>query len=444
MERYVAAIEISSSKIIGVVGRVQDDGKVDIVAVEQEKCVESVRHGIIQNLEETSSRLSRILDKLERKPAIAPKKIQSVFVGLSARSLHSIPTSVRLQLPDDTEITDEILQRLRQEALNVAIDSSLEIVDVVARKYRIGKIETSSPKGTAGNNIQADYDIIVCRPEVKRKLQRVIQDKLGLDIAGFVVTPLATGLLILSTEEKRLGCMLVDIGAETIAVTIYRNGALNYFATLPLGGRNITRDITTLSSVLEERAEEIKITLGNAIQPDSPSTLNLNGVKLAEVSNYVVARSEEMVANIVEQITYAGLKEKDLPGGIICIGGGSKLNGMTDLISRQLGGITVKIGRLPAYVHLDDVKGQSSEIAEVASVLYAGATLTDVECLEIQQSEDLPVIGEAPDDEPENDDREAVRAQTAPFPPAKVFASIRSKITKIFGNPEDEDAGLLE
>ncbi|MBD5296128.1 MAG: cell division protein FtsA [Bacteroides sp.] len=437
MERYVAAIEISSSKIIGVIGRVQSEGRVDIVAVEQEKCVESVRYGVIQNLEETSMRLARILEKLERKPAIHPKKIQSVFIGLNARSLHSIPTTVRLQLPDDTEITDDILQRLRHDALNVAIDSSLEIVDVVPRKYKIGTRETPSPKGSIGNSIQADYDIIVCRPEVKRNILRVVQNKLGIDIDGFVVTPLSTGLLILSPEEKRLGCMLVDIGAETTAVTIYRDGALNYFATLPLGGRNITRDITYLS-MLEERAEEIKITLGNAIQPESPSTLNLNGIKFAEVSNYVVARSEEIVANIIEQIAYAGLKEKDLPGGIICIGGGSKLNGMTELISRQLGGIPVKMGRLPSYVHMEDVKGPSSEIVEVASVLYAGATLTNAQCLEEPKQDELPVIGTSGDDERED---EYINEPARPRPgnTLKFVNKIKNGFSRLFAGPEDED-----
>ena len=82
--------------------------------------------------------------------------------------------------------------------------------------------------------------------------------------------------------------MLVDMGAETTTVTIYRKGCLRYFATLPFGGRNITRDITSLN-VLEENAEDIKITSGNAIPRDTASSLNLNGVKLSEVSNLIVA-----------------------------------------------------------------------------------------------------------------------------------------------------------
>ena len=441
-DRYVAAIEISSSKIIGVVGRANRNGQVDIIAVEQEKSIESVRYGIIQNLEETSMRIARILEKLERRPSIAPKKISSVFVGMSGRSLRSIPTTVRLNLPEETEISDEIIARLRKDAYSVAIDNTLEIVDAEPRRYRIGTLETLSPKGVIGNEIRADYDIVVCRPELKRNIQRVIQDKVGIGISGFVVTPLATAHLILTQEEKRLGCMLVDIGAETATVCIFRNGALCYFATLPFGGRNITRDITTLS-LLEERAEEIKITSGNAIAPENPSSLNLNGVKLSDVSNLVVARSEEIVANITEQILYAGLKEKDLPGGVICIGGGTKLNGMTELLSRQLG-LPVKIGRLPSYVHIEDIKGPSSEIIEVASVLYAGATHTDAQCLELPRREEMPVIGSAPDDEQTQGYSGDERRERISNPNS--FANrLKKGLTRLFSNPEDDDdeSGLL-
>ena len=297
-----------------------------------------------------------------------------------------------LSLPDDTEITDDILERLKNDAMRSAIDNTLEVIDAVPRIFKVGKAETHSPKGAVGNFIQATYDLIACRPELKRNLTRTIPDKLGIRIEGFVVTALATGHLILTPDEKRLGCMLVDMGAETTTVTIYRKGCLRYFATLPFGGRNITRDITSLN-VLEENAEDIKITSGNAIPRDTASSLNLNGVKLSEVSNLIVARSEEIVANIVEQMEYAGLKEADLPGGIICIGGGARLQGMMDLLSQQ-SNLPVRRGKLPPYVTIDETKSSSYECEQVASVLYAGATLSNRKCLEEPEKQELPATGQ--------------------------------------------------
>ena len=277
-ERYIAAVEVSSSKIVAAVGKISPDGQLEVIAVEQEKGVEAVRYGIIQNLEETSMKIARIINRLEQRPALAHRRITGLYVALSGRSLRSIATEVSMPLPDDTEINEDILRRLRDNALHTPIDSSLEVVDAVPRIYRLGKTDTHSPKGMIANSIRATFDLIVCRPELKRNLMRTISDKLGIKVSGFVVTALATGHLILSDEQKRLGCMLADMGAETTTVTIYKGGYLRYFATLPLGGRNITRDITSLN-LLEEKAEETKITSGQAIPNDSPSTLNINGIK---------------------------------------------------------------------------------------------------------------------------------------------------------------------
>lgn len=436
-ERYIAAIEISSSKIVAAVGRTAGNGGLEVLAVEQEKGVDSVRYGVIQNLEETSIRAARIIDRLERRTGIAPRKIKGLYVGLSGRSLRSISTEVALTLPEGTEITDEILTRLRNEAKRAAIDNTLEVIDAVPRVFRVGKAETHSPKGAVGNSIQATYDLIVARPELKRNLYRTIPDKLGIDIEGVVVTALATGHLILTPDEKRLGCMFVDMGAETTTVTIYRKGYLRYFATLPFGGRNITRDLTSLN-ILEESSEDIKITSGRAIPRETSSNLNLNGLKFSDVSNIVVARSEEIVANIVEQIEYAGLKETDLPGGIVCIGGASKLQGMEELLALK-SNLPVRRGKLPNYVQLDEVKTSSYDCEEVVSVLYVGATLSEKECLEIPERQELPATGTIPVQEEPAQTEKAPKEQKG----RGWMKILGDKVTQLFGNPDD-DSDIME
>lgn len=433
-ERYIAAVEISSSKIIAAVGKSSAEGQLDVIAVEEENDVECVRYGIIQNLEETSVKVARMISKLEKNPAVAPRKIKGVFVGLSGRSLRSITAEVSINLPADTEITEDIITRLRAEAMRQVNDSSLEVVDAVPRTYRVGQTETHSPKGAVGNSIQATFDLIVCRPELKRNLYRTLTDKLGISVTGFVVTALATGHLILTADEKRLGCMLVDMGAETTTVTIYRKGSMRYFVTLPMGGRNITRDITSLS-VLEERAEQMKITSGNAMGLDSPG-LNMNGVNLSDMNNLVVARSEEIVANILEQLEYAGLKETDLPGGIICIGGGAKLRGMLDLLQAQ-SGLPVRMAQFPPYVELEESAAANKNLIQVVSVLYAGATLSGAECLEIPDSSDLPVTGTVPEEEP------AEPEQPSGEKTNRFLRSLRRRMETLFGNPDD-DSEIME
>ncbi|MDE5871931.1 MAG: rod shape-determining protein, partial [Muribaculaceae bacterium] len=244
-----------------------------------------------------------------------------------------------------------------------------------------GRTETHRPKGMMGNHISAIYDLIVARPAIQKNLKLVIRDKLGLDIKGIVLTPLAIGDLVLNEHEKKLGCMLVDMGAETTSVTIYTRGNLVYYATLPLGGRNITLDLKALN-VIEDKAEELKVNFGNAIAPTTQSQETVGGIRLSKISNYVVARAEEIVANIVEQVRYAGLSEKDIPEGIVLCGGGARLNGMTDLIGKFTG-LKVRMATYPSFIRMSDSNGQGLESLQVSAIMYEGMKKSDDDCLQI-------------------------------------------------------------
>lgn len=387
-DKYIAAIEISSSKIIGAIGRLSADGRLNIIAIEKDKIIEYVRYGIIQNIEETNTALCRIIDRLEQRASLNKRRISAVYVGLSGRSLRNIPYEVNRNLPEDTEITESIISQIKDEVLRANIDSSLEIIKAVPHSYFVNKSETQSPIGSMGNNIRASFDLIACRQQIKRNLSKMFTEKTKIEVKDYIVTPLSTAELVLSNEEKRLGCMLVDLGAETTTVSIYKNGTINYLVTLPLGSRNITRDITSLN-VLEENAENIKTTSGNAIASDSPSTLNISGLKYSDISNLVVARSEEIVANIVKQISYAEFDNKQLPGGIIAVGGGFKLNGLLELLKQQ-SNLNVRLGKTPENVVLEDTRASTLENIQVISILYAASKLEDNECLYIPQQEELP------------------------------------------------------
>lgn len=441
--RYVAAIEISSSKVIGVVGTMSPDGKLSVIATEQESFVECVRFGIVQNVDETAIRISNIINRLEQHKDIAPRKITGVYIGLSGRSLRSIEAQVEIHLPEETVINRDIVASLRRKAEDMAIDSSLEVIDAVPRFYTIGNRHTREPIGNLGNDIKATYDLIVCRPQIKRNIERTgITSRLGIKINDFVVTQLAVAALIPTESEKGLGCMLVDMGAETTSVTIYKDGQLLYFNTLPMGSRNITRDITTLQ-LLESTAEDYKVRSGDAM-PGNVSAHNFHGVDSSDVSSLIVTRCEEIMINILEQIKYAGLTDSDLPGGIILVGGGVQLKNMEELIADTCK-LPVRRGQLSGNHISYAGRTPSFEAMQVICVLYAGATHSEEACLEIPQQEDLPDNGnqELPEnpggkynvsDEPER-----------PRKPSK-FGSFISRLSDMLTpkSEDDDQSDLIE
>ncbi len=433
-DRYIAALEISSSKVIGAVGAAGKSGQLEILAIEQEKSSDSVRYGQIQNIEETYNLISYVLERLERRQNIAPKEIAGVYVGISGRSLRNIRKEVSLALPDDTEITDSILERLKSSAMDADIDNSLEIIDAIPRVFIVGKEETHRPKGRLCNNITAIYDLIVARPIIQNYIKRVVKDRLELDLKGIVVTALAVGDIALNEHEKEVGCMLVDLGAETTTVTIYKRGKLVYYATLPFGGRNITLDLMALNE-LEDKAEEYKINFGHAIAPTIPSQVKVGIHKQSDISNFVVARSEEIVANIVEQIKYAGLTERDIPEGIVLCGGGARLNGMMDLIGKFTG-LKVKMASLPSYIRMTDINGQGMESLELAAIMYAASKKSDDDCLQIPAAPE-PEPEPEPTPEPSGRKGKPEKQQRGPG----FFGRFANKLGQIFTPIGEDDEG---
>lgn len=440
-EKYIVAVEICSSKIIGAIGRANPTGRLDVIAVEQEHAVECVCYGIIHNLEGTATRIQRILSKLENRTGVSPRKIKCVYVGLSGRSLRNVPREIFRNLPEDTEITEEILAGLNDEAKRSNIDSSLEVLEAIPATYSVNKSETKNPVGTFGSNIRVNYQLIAARPVLRKHVLRVVRDKVGIPVAGLVITPTAVGNLILSEEERRLGCMLVDMGAETTTVCLYQKGVLQYLAVLPMGGRNITRDICSLS-ILENDAEEMKKSNGAAINQGTLSNKNFHGVRPSDVAELIAARSEELVANIIEQMNYAGISAKQLPGGIITVGGGFNLRSLDQLLHRQ-SGLAVRRGSLPANVLLEDTRAPMYECIEVISIMNVGMAPDAPDCMELPQKQELPENEYVPEQEPERNKRAPRREANRSRKPSWV-EGFKGRLSRIFSASEDDDADIDE
>ncbi|MDE6048708.1 MAG: rod shape-determining protein, partial [Paramuribaculum sp.] len=231
------------------------------------------------------------------------------------------------------------------------------------------------PEGMYCSDIKMTASLIVCRKQLKRNIDLLVKENVGLGVADYVIRPIAEAELVLTPDEKRLGCMLVDFGAETTTVAIYRQGRLQYLATIPIGSRNITRDITTQNCV-EEEAEEIKITRGNAFYSGETT----DNVTIPEVEYLVVHRTSEIIANIKAQIKYASLKVEELPGGIVIVGRGAKLSGFSEKLAKETK-MKVRTGTTnSSAVRIGDSRIPSDAV-DIISILLAGSA-DPVECLE--------------------------------------------------------------
>ena len=122
------------------------------------------------------------------------------------------------------------------------------------------------------------------------------------------------------------------------------------------------------------------------------------------------------------------------------IGGASKLNGIVDLLADK-SGLNVRRGVLPAYIRVEDTKISSAEIIEVASILYAGASGNQTECLEIPAKQELPVTGEANKKDDKNEP-EVQKPQKRSGWLSKMGMNIMNKLSNSWGSEQDDSDPL--
>src|SRR5690606_29405448 len=194
-------------------------------------------------------------------------------------------------------------------------------------EYYIDDKPERNPVGVTGSQIEAGFELIVGRPNLMHNIEKSIKAKSELEIAGYVVGPVASAAIALTDEEKELGCAFIDFGAGTTTLSVYKEGILRRMVVIPFGGRSITKDICALNFT-ENDAEQLKIKFGKAMETHegplftSPFSSKPD-IDLAELNKVIGMRLDEIIANIREQISLSGYEEQ-LGAGVVITGDASQ------------------------------------------------------------------------------------------------------------------------
>lgn len=344
----IAAIELGSSKITGIAGKKNSDGSIEILSYAKESSNGAIRRGVIYNLEKTSQYLAAILQKMETE---LHQKITQVYVGIGGQSTHSIKNLVCRDLDQETLITEEIVRSIADENLSISYKDQ-EIQDVFPQEYKIDNTLQKEPVGINGQHIEGIFLNVVTRTTLQKNIAQCFQ-KANLNLADILLSPVITADALLNESEMRSGCALIDLGADTTTITVYKNNILRFLTVLPLGGNAITRDITSLQ-IEEEEAEKIKQKIGNAIletpqeETEEEEYLYLESdgrkFKVSDINDIVEARTEEIIANVWNQIQLSGYADK-LIAGLILTGGGSNLKNIDTVLRKKSGIEKIRIAR---------------------------------------------------------------------------------------------------
>lgn len=324
---FIVAIELGSTEISGIAGKKNADGSITLLAYSSEKSDDCIKKGVIYNLDKTTQKLTSIIKELETKLQAGIKK---VYIGVGGLSLRSIKNTESRQLGDDTRISQAIIDSMMEANMETPL-LDYEILAVEPQEYKIGNNLLTEPVGTTASSIEGSYLNIIARPSVKQNIRQCLSHT-GYEIAGFTISPMATADTVLTTNEKRSGCALIDLGADTTTVAIYKNNILRHLCVIPLGGNNITKDICS-KQIEEDDAELIKLRYASAyteykegeeIQDTECAIDGKCSIMSRTLEDIVEARVNEIITNVFNQIKLSNYSD-GLMAGIVVTGGVSNM-----------------------------------------------------------------------------------------------------------------------
>ena len=327
-----AVINIGSSSLAGLLATKSPEGRVEPISAYRIPSGGCVRQGSIHNIEEAAQRISSLLDALS-KDLPEEATITGVYIGLECRSMRSEHYDAFIDLgPEGSVVTPEHLLTLKDQ-VNDASYPGMTILSVTEPRYLCDGKREPNPRGVRCRRLEAQYLLLVARQNIIINVRETIEDRLGLRLLGILPTPIAEATATMTLEEMALGCAYVNIGGGTTSITIYKERFPLALFVLPLGGNNITRDLTQLSiPLLDADAERMKVEHGSmnlsvsrtqeivATSVDGSSTKRFSQI---EVNRYINARILEILSNVVSIIHEAGCSES-IPKGFVFAGGVTK------------------------------------------------------------------------------------------------------------------------
>ncbi|HSJ66226.1 MAG TPA: cell division protein FtsA [Anditalea sp.] len=368
-DKLVVGLDIGTTKICAIIGRKNEFGKLEVLGMGK-AVSEGVIRGIVTNIDKTVNAIQKAVGDASD---MAEVDIGEVIVGIAGQHIRSaIHHGVIIRNTKDDEITVEDVRRLSNDMENIVVPPGNTIIHVMPQDYTVDYEDgIKDPVGMSGAKLEADFHIITAQTTAINNINRCVK-RAELISKDLILEPLASSLSVLSDLDKEAGVCLVDIGGGTTDIAIFYDNIIRHTAVIPFGGNIITTDIKEGCMVMQTQAELLKTKFGRAIAEDAnpneivsiPGLRNrpAKEISIKNLASIIEARMEEIIEMVQSEIVASGLYKK-LAGGIVLTGGGSQLQGVSQLFE-YMTGLDTRIGY--PNEHLG-----KSKIEEVKSPMYA-------------------------------------------------------------------------
>ncbi len=336
MGEIVVGIDIGTSKVCALIGRINSLGQVEVLGKGFEVC-SGVKKGTIVDIESMSTSIKAAVGQAE---AMAEMKIKSAYVNISGIHLSVMTHQSWIQLAEEKrEVTEQDVADLLEKVRRTLIPEGNYIIDVIPRQYKVDSNDgIIDPAGMTASMLGIDADLVLAKSASVHNIMKCME-KAGVKIEGLVIESLATGSMLLTQDERQMGVLLIDIGGEITDITIIRNNNLLFTGALPVGGEHITNDIAIGLKIPFGEAEKFKkqydLALTSLIKYDQEELVSDIGdstkksVKISQMVEIVEARVYEIFSLCKEQLQTAGID--DIPGIVLTGRGISFFDGAVEL-----------------------------------------------------------------------------------------------------------------
>lgn len=341
MEEIVVGIDVGTTKVCTLVGRVEDDKSIRILGVGIEPS-EGIRKGIVVDLAAASRAIKRSVEKAESTSSL---EITTAFVSLAGAHVSSVNSRGSAGIPNGVIDVHDVARALEQ-AQAIAIPHDREIIHVIQRGITVdGQEGVKAPVGMRGYKLEVETHIITAASATVDNIRQCV-NAAGVDVQQFVLNPLASAEVVLTEQERQMGVAVCDIGGGTTDLAIYVDGDVWHTMVLAVGGNHITQDIAHGLRLSPSQAEEVKKQQGHAIRstvgPDEYFLMRPFGedkdvrISRHDLAHIIEARVEETFDLILQEIKRSGY-DGLLPAGMVLTGGTSALPGIHRVASQVLG-----------------------------------------------------------------------------------------------------------
>ncbi|TDJ28325.1 MAG: cell division protein FtsA [Gammaproteobacteria bacterium] len=369
----IVGLDIGTSKVVTVVGELAAQNTVEIIGIGSHPS-RGLKRGVVVNIESTVQSIQRSVEEAE---LMAGCEIHTVYTGIAGSHVRSL-NSHGIVAIRDKEVTSSDVDRVIDAARAVAIPANQRILHVLPQEFLIDSQEgIREPVGMSGIRLEAKVHLVTGAISAAQNIVKCVQ-RCGLEVEDMVLEQLASSYSVLTEDEKELGICLVDTGGGTTDIAVFRGGAIQHTAVIPIAGDQVTNDIAVSLRTPTQYAEEIKIkyacALSQLANPDEtievPSVGDRPPRRLARqtLAEVVEPRYEELFSLVHDELTRAGFAEL-IAAGIVLTGGTAKMEGAVEL-AEEIFHVPVRLG-IPQYVEgLADVVRNPIYATAVGLLLY--------------------------------------------------------------------------